>query len=206
MQLLNGTVNSQLITATLGASAVGILSALTVGVAALLAVPLSSVGARKVSAMNGASLMYLLELILVGVCFAINVPGRVTGGERGERWEDMSVGVAWLLYILFSICHGIARAVYESVNKALTADVFPQRTEAAFSNAILQNGYASTLGYLIFPYMSPGAIIAVCAVAPILSIPCMLRLSRDLTPVAETEAPAAAAEAPAADEAKELQL
>ena len=196
---MNGTVNSQLFTATLGPASVGLLSALSVGVAALLAVPLSTVSTYKVTAMNGASIAYLTELLLIGVCFAIDVPDRVTGGERGGRWQEMSTGVAWLLYVLLSICHGVGRAVYESVNKALVADVFQERTQAAFSNAILQNGYASTVGFVIFPYMPIGAIIAVCSVAPIVSLPCLLALSRDQSR-AGTPTPPPAAEAEAPDE------
>lgn len=50
------------------------------------------------------------------------------------------------LYIL----HGLGRGVYESTNKGVFADTFPgERGMAAFANAMMQNTFSSTVGFVL---------------------------------------------------------
>lgn len=49
--------------------------------------------------------------------------------------------------------HGIGRACFEGTNKALYADFFAADSEAAFSNIVLANGFASAVAYFTFPEM-----------------------------------------------------
>lgn len=47
--------------------------------------------------------------------------------------------------------YGIGRGMWEGVNKALYADVFPKDTSAAFANVTFQSGFASSIAFFIFP-------------------------------------------------------
>ena len=57
----------------------------------------------------------------------------------------------WNIYGLVTIftLQGIGRAAFESTLKAVFADFFPSDSVGAFSNLILQNGIASSLGYVL---------------------------------------------------------
>eukprot|EP00591_Stephanopyxis_turris_P005843 CAMPEP_0195514266 /NCGR_PEP_ID=MMETSP0794_2-20130614/5704_1 /TAXON_ID=515487 /ORGANISM="Stephanopyxis turris, Strain CCMP 815" /LENGTH=502 /DNA_ID=CAMNT_0040642469 /DNA_START=964 /DNA_END=2472 /DNA_ORIENTATION=+ len=45
--------------------------------------------------------------------------------------------------------HGIGRATFEGTLKATFADYFPYEKEGAFANITLQNGFSSTIGYML---------------------------------------------------------
>merc|ERR1712086_230668 len=54
--------------------------------------------------------------------------------------------VMWLIYIVY----GCGRAVWESTNKAVFAEFFPDDPQAAFANIVLQSGTASAAAFFIF--------------------------------------------------------
>ena len=62
-------------------------------------------------------------------------------GEKICNARDLVV-----LYLL----HGIGRGVWESTNKAVVLDFFPNSVTAAFANILVANGLASTVGFFIY--------------------------------------------------------
>jgi len=164
--LVAETMNDVLATEGLGALAVGILTSVTVGIAALLASPLSAFRDRKVTVMNSASVCFVLENILFGIYLYVDLPTLY----QGTRWQG------WLLMLLPYALQGVGRAAYESVNKALTADIFAKDSEAAFANILLQSGFSSALFFFVLPSLPWGVSLCLTSLASMLSLPCLLLL------------------------------
>lgn len=79
-----------------------------------------------------------LCFILIGVLSFISAPNGK--GPGGWGW-----GI-----LIFYILHGLGRGVYESTNKGVFADTFPgERGMAAFANAMMQNTFSSTVGFVL---------------------------------------------------------
>ena len=163
--LVAQTMNDVLATQGLGTLSVGILSSVSVGVAALLAAPISAFRDRKVTVMNSASVCFVLENILFGIYLHFDVPG-----QYHNHWQG------WLLMLLPYALQGVGRAAYESVNKALTADIFAKDSEAAFANILLQSGFSSALFFFVLPSLPWGVSLCLTSLASMLSLPCLLLL------------------------------
>eukprot|EP00939_MAST-03C_sp_MAST-3C-sp1_P003856 g3856.t1 len=58
------------------------------------------------------------------------------------------VGPLVALYCL----HGVGRGVWESTNKAVILDFFPDDAAAAFANVIVSSGMASTIGFFMYQF------------------------------------------------------
>ena len=79
-----------------------------------------------------------------------------------------------LALVLVYLLHGLGRAAFESVNRALTADLFRDRSAAAFANGILQNALGTALGFVLFPKLPVAAVVALCALPAAAAIPASL--------------------------------
>jgi len=119
--LMNGYVNARITMPTLGRSWVAGLAGVTVLVSAVCAKIFAKV-AQKIGALPivsiGAFAFFTISCLLM-LC---------------DNIRDWGQGIV-LLYCL----QGIGRAVYESTNRSLFADFFPEQAEAAFSNCMLQS-------------------------------------------------------------------
>merc|ERR1719160_447723 len=65
---------------------------------------------------------------------------------RGEKLCDVKP-LLWLYVV-----HGIGRGVWESTNKAVILDFFPDKPMAAFANVIVSSGLASTIGFFMYQF------------------------------------------------------
>lgn len=65
--------------------------------------------------------------------------------------DEKQLGELGLGIVVVYILMGFGRAVFENTNKAVFADFFPQDTEAAFANVIVESGASSALAFFIFP-------------------------------------------------------
>jgi len=66
--------------------------------------------------------------------------------KRGEKLCDVKPLLG--LYVV----HGIGRGVWESTNKAVILDFFPDNAMAAFANVIVSSGLASTIGFFMYEF------------------------------------------------------
>jgi len=126
----------------LGTGAVGLLSALVVLSGALAAIPTA----------YAANLFGKARVITVGaLCItAVSWPLFLFTNER--------LGQPLIMLCLLT-CYGVGRGVWEVINKAVLVEFFGQddatdKVAAAFSAASFANGYASGMGFLIFPYLT----------------------------------------------------
>jgi len=55
----------------------------------------------------------------------------------------------WELLVVVYVLHGIGRSTFEGALRAIFGDYFAYEKEGAFGNIILQNGFASTIGYFL---------------------------------------------------------
>lgn len=68
-----------------------------------------------------------------------------------KRGEDLcDVKPLLVLYVV----HGLGRGVWESTNKAVILDFFPNDAMAAFANVIVSSGLASTIGFFMYEFDS----------------------------------------------------
>merc|ERR1740117_2440658 len=126
----------------------GYLSALTSAAATISLLPLSWAtthlfGDVKVPVMLLGSCAYLVEM-------AIFASADLSEDTLVRGQSLCSAGPLVGLYIL----HGIGRGVWESTNKSVLLDFFPDDAPAAFANVLVSNGGISAAGYLLF-YMDP---------------------------------------------------
>lgn len=64
-------------------------------------------------------------------------------------WPDVRESWGWQSLVFVYTMHGTGRATFEGTLKATFADYFANEKEGAFANIILQNGLASTLGFIL---------------------------------------------------------
>ena len=81
------------------------------------------------------------------------------------------------LCLLFAL-QGGGRAMWESTNKALVADLFVEETDAAFANGNIQLGLASALGFFAFPRVPIRAAASIGIVTAVLSIGGLVEVAR----------------------------
>jgi hypothetical protein len=112
---------------------VGILAALTSAVAAICSLIFGFASQRI-----GKGPVLVLGAIAFGAeaCLFILVP-------------DISKHWGWGLLATVYILHGIGRSTFEGALRAIFGDYFSYEKEGAFGNIILQNGFATTIGYFL---------------------------------------------------------
>jgi len=164
--LVNQLLNDELASDVLGTSSIGVLTSITVGVAALIALPLAGqrfANAKGMLVAAGAC-CFLVELALSGVLLSL-LPHSATW------WW-------WLVLVITYTLQGFGRAVFESVNKAFVVDLFPAESGPAFSNIIFYNSISAAFGFLAFPHMSHTAVILFCAAFAAITIPAIYLADR----------------------------
>merc|ERR1711998_396723 len=107
-------------------------TAIIAGTASMASIPLSKVMdkvGRTPVVLMGMTAFALVNLIFMGF-----------KRETLAKWP-----IVIPMYILF----GLGRATFESTNKAVFADFFPNDADGAFANIILQSGAASTIAFFV---------------------------------------------------------
>ncbi len=68
----------------------------------------------------------------------------------------------------------MGRAVFESTNKAILADVFPDRKDAAFASATAFSGGSAALAFFLFPHLGKDSMVLITGVAAAASVAALL--------------------------------
>lgn len=146
---LNGPFNARIAKAEMSTRYIGGLGALTVLMAAL-----SSKAYSHLAQSHGKG----LPLALGSLAFLVASSIASTGCH------------GWGLWIAFVfVMFGMGRGYYESVNRALVADVFARRdVNSAFANVTIQQAASTALAYFID---TPTVYVATCMVAATLAYP-----------------------------------
>jgi hypothetical protein len=84
-----------------------------------------------------------VPMMLGNVCFFVVAISFLVGSEK-------QLGT-WTAVVPIYMVYGIGRGIWESVNKAINADLFPDDAAAAFANITMQSGFASSMAFFIFP-------------------------------------------------------
>jgi hypothetical protein len=145
---LNSYVNGEVVPVALNdpdSKYVGMLSAGSSATAAVM----SMVFGRLVPSNGGNGTI----LILGALCFfAVVFPFLV---------QPDASKYGWTVLIMVYAFHGMGRATFEGTLKATFADYFSYEKEGAFANIILQNGFASAIGYFC-KFHRPVGCQAIC--------------------------------------------
>ena len=72
---------------------------------------------------------------------------------------------------LAPLADGVGRGVWEGVNKAIYADIFPNDSAAAFANITFQSGFAASLAFFVFPELPLTAMAAFVIASAGLAVP-----------------------------------
>ena len=164
--LTTQTLNKVLVDDTVGATAVGVLGSVTVVVAAALSLPLSNYfPASKTALMVADAIVRTASLLL---CLYLDAHAPAPAPAHAAWWSAQLL----LLYALF----GVNRGLFESVNKAMTADHFGGVAEGAFASIIFFQAVAGVVGFSAFASWSLTASVALCTVVALGAIPATLAL------------------------------
>ena len=155
---MNEYVNGGPLKKAIGSSNIGLMAAVTPGVATLLSFPYAWIANR----------VGKLPLMVFG---AINFATMafVVMALSSDKLQDLGWGLIFL-YII----GGSGRAVFESTLKATVADFFPQDKEAAFANILIASGGSSALAFIMFPLMSKMSKSVLSGAISIFAIVCLL--------------------------------
>lgn len=161
--LVNQWVNGDPAKAAVGANNIGYLAAVTPAVATLLSGPYAYLSRNgKGPAMIFGALNYTVMALVIMV---------MTTRQLG----DLGWGIVFIYVI-----GGSGRAVFESTNKAVFADAWPNDKEAAFANVIVLSGGASAVAFFAIPYMSKIETTSITAATGLLAIVCLVVFFRIL--------------------------
>lgn len=149
----------------LGPDKVGYLVSIIPLTATLLSMPLAAVTKRlqsKTPAMvfGGVSyVLFFLPFVLAALAG--------TGSDGSSCVEDSSTDSGeldclpdsamilnlgqWGVLVPLLVLNGAGRAVWESTNKSVFADAFPEQPAAGFANVELQSGGATAIAFFLFP-------------------------------------------------------
>jgi len=158
--LLNSYVSGVLVPQACGVASVGYFDTVLVSVAIVVSITSSiaiKLTGRKVVVMCVGALGFLLEGVIL-----------LTAND-----EQLS-STAWLVVIYAA--QGVGRGVWESTNKAVIADFFPQDAAAAFANIIWSSALASTFGYFTFSKGAANVVweSSLCVALVVLGLACYL--------------------------------
>ena len=160
---INGSVAKD----DVGTDAIGYLTAILPGVAALLSPVFATLGATKGVGKTPVMLLGAGAWLLEATLLRAISPGAF-----------MAAGWAGLvpLYVL----HGVGRVVYETTNKAMVADLFGETgdTEAAFANVIVFTGSSSAVALFLFPSLGHDQLASVCIGTLAFAALCLVALQR----------------------------
>ena len=160
---INGSVAKD----DVGTDAIGYLTAVLAGVAALLSPVFATLGATRGVGKTPVMLLGAGAWLLEATLLRAISPGAL-----------MAAGWAGLvpLYVL----HGVGRVVYETTNKAMVADLFGETgdTEAAFANVIVFTGSSSAVALFLFPSLGHDQLASVCIGTLAFAALCLVALQR----------------------------
>jgi len=149
---LNGYVNQNYTKVQLSTGLIGFLAAITATVAAT-----GSHLFSRVSQKTGKGPVVLLG----SLCFLL-IPFCVLTFDV----SDWGYGL-----VIFYVLQGLGRAVYESTNKAVFADFFPQNAPGAFANCIMQSSLSMALCFFFTQFWGPYVIATLIVVFGVLTFP-----------------------------------
>mmetsp|Transcript_16939 Transcript_16939/g.25421 ORF Transcript_16939/g.25421 Transcript_16939/m.25421 type:complete len:470 (+) Transcript_16939:66-1475(+) len=152
---INLRINGKIAKQAIGRKNIGYLTAAIPATATLLAFPYS-----KLSGLIGKA-----PIMVFGSICCLAIACTVTA-IRAETLENLHWGIEFI-YILA----GCSRGVYESTNKAMIADFFPQQKLAAFANVIALFGGGSAIAFYLFPNLNEltsGIILAIISAEAII--------------------------------------
>jgi MFS family permease len=132
---LNSYVNGQVVPSNGDASRVGLYTAWVSVVAAF--------GSLVVGRSGVTSRLSKISILMLGsLCFAgVAIPFLMA--PNSSQWTWPLLGLVYTL-------HGLGRCTFEGTLKAVFADYFGRvDKEGAFANIVLQNGLASSIGYVL---------------------------------------------------------
>lgn len=155
---MNGYINAQYTKPQLGSFAVLFLSAFTALVAAAFAKLFAFLGGRV-----GKELV-----IFIGAASFAGIPISFFALGCCENWGSALAA----LYFL----QGIGRAVYESTNRGIFRDFFPDHPDAAFANCMLQSSSAFAACFFLSSFLH-GDLLAKIALTLAVATPIALRLA-----------------------------
>mmetsp|Transcript_43964 Transcript_43964/g.116196 ORF Transcript_43964/g.116196 Transcript_43964/m.116196 type:complete len:434 (+) Transcript_43964:93-1394(+) len=149
---MNGFVNANFATPQLGSFAAPLLAAFT----ALLAAVLARVYGEVAVLIGKGPLVVVGAISFAGIgsCFFLL--------SCCEGWH-------WWLLVLYTF-QGSGRAIYESTNKGIFADLFPNDSVGAFSNCMLQSSLAFALCFFLSDVLK-GPVLAAIALSLALATP-----------------------------------
>jgi MFS family permease len=119
---------------------IGLLSSVSVLVAAVIAIPLASYVTS-----HGKYLVMLLGAVCFGFCCS---PVLYLSNDSIAAWGIM---------IPFVVLYGVGRGVWENTNKAAVADIFAmshEDREKAYAAIYFFSGLGGAIGYFLFKYIS----------------------------------------------------
>lgn len=173
---IGGYVAPNILKKTLGTSFIGFAGAMLSGTAAILSrvfAPIAvRIGKGPILALGAVAFVCIALLSKFAVGDAIK-------GKDGQKVIDYKPSPWGDGVVLFYVLMGIGRAVYESTNKAIVADIFPgDKAPGAFANVFVFGTAASTFAfalasqkinqpfyYLLIVFAAitvPGYMLAVC--------------------------------------------
>jgi MFS family permease len=89
-------------------------------------------------------------------------------------FSDRALGT-WTGIIPLLLLYGVGRGIWENTNKAVMADFYAEDKDScisAFAASSFFTGYASAMGYFVFPYSSRTGMAGVCVFSGILGLIC----------------------------------
>jgi hypothetical protein len=136
---LNYYLDGRVIPIRLGKEYIGIFATITVAVGAVISYYSPTIN-RHFGKSFTLALGALSFMALAAPFMAMSAPA-----------YEATVFELFLVYFLA----GFGRASYESANKSIFVDFFPNDKEAAFPNIMLLSGIATFFGFMVFPHLSP---------------------------------------------------
>jgi len=154
-------VNAKIIKEYMGESAVPLVSAMLSGIAAAAAMPLGRLG--NITGTKAPSMLIGLGMLAAECAVYL-------------AFSEEQLGT-WAIITMLTVAQGLGRAMWEGVNRGITADFFDgEQREAAFANIVLQMGTASTIGFYSFPPLldahGKAPLAIVCLASAVIAIVC----------------------------------
>merc|ERR1712048_773447 len=166
---LGAFVAPDVLTPTLSSSFIGFAGALLSGLAAILAKVFGPIAAKigkgPVLTLGSASFL----------CLGILSKFAANYDEDQSKYKASTWG--WAVFV-FYVFMGIGRAVYESTNKAITADFFPkEKSPAAFANVFVFGTAASCVAFVLGAVNTTEPFYYLLIVFAALTVPCFILAS-----------------------------
>jgi hypothetical protein len=175
-------------TQPVGAADVGYLTAVSPAAATMFSLVLL----RLKSKISKPMMMSLASLLYVSLCVFIYLSTSAYLQNLGWKICILySLGASFIfisIYFLYLIqfgnywwtlsTGGIGRAVFESTNKAILADVFPFHKDAAFASATAASGGSAAMAFFLFPHLDKGTMVLITGISALISVVALVPVRR----------------------------